>query len=391
MNLFLRIFLAVVIVPFLTFCNNSTSPSPEPTSGTLKVITATGGEDLDAEYTVTVDGQSLTVSSNDTIRVDLSKGTYSTELSDINANCESSSNNPDNVIITLGDTTETKFDIDCKKMIRNKIVFSSDRMSNDNDRDIFIMNADGANPTRLTTSTYTDEFPTISNDGTQIAFHSYRNTGSYNVYIMDADQTNLRKVTNIESHVYGAISFSPDDSKLVFKSNHEGDMEIYSINVDGSGLTNLTNHPAIDESPEWSPNGNRILFESYRSGEKQLHTMNPDGTGVKQLTTTSFTEAAETPSWSPDGEKIAFSGYRNGQQDIYTMNKDGAGITQITNNPGLNINPAWSADGTEIIFTTDRDGQAEIYKVNAGGSGIPTNMTASQAADVSANWSPVGS
>jgi TolB protein len=71
---------------------------------------------------------------------------------------------------------------------------------------------------------------------------------------------------------------------LAFVSTRTGNWDIYTVNADGSGLKNVTDHPAFDQSLHWSPGGTRFLFSSDRSGNREIYVANADGTGVVKLT-----------------------------------------------------------------------------------------------------------
>ncbi|NJK82136.1 MAG: hypothetical protein HC914_20690 [Chloroflexaceae bacterium] len=177
--------------------------------------------------------------------------------------------------------------------------------------------------------------------------------------------------------------------KIAFVSDRDGDNEIYSMNTDGSAITNLTFNPANDTEPAWSPDGLQLAFVSNRSGNNEIYIMNADGTGLYQLT---FMEVDNRrPTWSPDGRRIAFASQRRGKTDIYTINLFGAGLTNLSSAFAINESPTWSADGSRIAFAANRDaGDWEIYAMNADGT-EQQNISESPEDDRDPRWSPDGS
>jgi TolB protein len=134
-------------------------------------------------------------------------------------------------------------------------------------------------------------------------------------------------------------SWSPD-GRIAFTNTSANGSDIFAINADGTGLTNLTNDPAADDSPAWSPDGTKIVFRSNRTGVYDLYVMNADGSGVTALTADSAAEGR--PAWSPDGAKLAFASNRGGNYEIYVMNADGSGVVRLTDNPAVDARPAWT-------------------------------------------------
>ena len=128
--------------------------------------------------------------------------------------------------------------------------------------------------------------------------------------------------------------------RITFLSDRDGNREIYLVNVDGTGLTNLTNNPALDSYPAWSPDGSRIAFVSNRDGNEAIYVMKDDGTNAINLTGDAAVDT--DPSWSPDGSEIAFTSNRQGNQDLYVMSADGEDLRNLTNNPSPDYFPAWS-------------------------------------------------
>jgi Tol biopolymer transport system component len=164
------------------------------------------------------------------------------------------------------------------------------------------------------------------------------------------------------------------DKDLVFESNRDGNLEIYSMHADGGGQTNLTNNPATDKMPAASPDGTQIAFVSDRSGSEQIYVMSSSG-GTPQQLTTQGTNAF--PAWSPDGSEIAFMSNRNTapNREIWVMDANGGNQHRITSG-GDDYYPTWSPDGQKIAFASTRGGgDAQIWVTNSDGSGTPTQLT----------------
>jgi Tol biopolymer transport system component len=355
------------------------------TDGTLVVHTNTTGSDKDDDrYDLSIDGDAPSSVANTGIATfpDVEQGSHRLELSGIAENCSVDSDNPRTVNITAGDSTETTFDVSCKPVANNRIVFHSNR---DGDLDVYSMNADGSDVRNLTNNTASDAYPVISHDGQQIAFISNKD-GDLALYVMDADGSNVQKVF-ASSGLQFLYTWSPDDSKFAFMDSRNGNDDIYTINVDGSNEQRLTNNSVDDEAPSWSPDGSKIAFSSKRDGDFEIYTMNTDGSEVKQITNDNHTNY--TSRWSPDGEEFVFVSNRNGNPDLFTMDTNGANVKQVTTSSSQDLLPSWSPDGNELVFQTDRDGNAEIYKINADGSGQAENITENADADVFPFWSPV--
>jgi RNA polymerase sigma factor (sigma-70 family) len=241
-------------------------------------------------------------------------------------------------------------------------------------------------PTLMLTPTPTPLLPPGPGPSGRIAFESDRD-GNGEVYVMNADgsgQTNLSRNPADD----GWPNCSTDGSRIAFVSYRDGNGEIYVMNADGSGQTRLTNDPAWDYGPVWSPDGSLIAFVSDRTGSGDIYVMNADGTGQTRLTTDPASDY--DPAWSPDGSLIALVSNRTGNGDIYVMDADGTGQTRLTSDSGFDHGPTWSPDGSRIAFHSNRDGNFEIYIMKSDGTG-QTNLTNNPPDDGSPAWSPDGS
>ena len=175
-----------------------------------------------------------------------------------------------------------------------------------------------------------------------------------------------------------------------------GDSEIFLVNADGTGLTNLSDNPGSDAYPHWSPDGAELVFESLRKGNfhVQVYLVKADGTGLTPLTDDPGTDAFQA-AWSPDGSRIVFvrarRAYHADPQEIWLMNADGSGQMRLS--VGDSRGPVWSPDGASIAFSLFEPLAAQswpegmsTYVVDADGAGI-TQLT-DHGSPLS--WSPDG-
>lgn len=265
----------------------------------------------------------------------------------------------------------------------SRIAFVSTR---DGNPEIYVMDADGSNPVRLTTHPGYDGAPTWSPDGTRIAFASSR-TGNSDIFIMDADGSNVMQLTTDPADD-GGPSWSPDGSMIAFDSDRSGSSQVWRMNVDagawGYNLTQLTaDHPLgrVNNFLSLSPDGRWVAFEADRDrDDPEIYLASAvDGTNQQRLTYTRALD--EVPTWTPDSRQIVYSTDRdgepqNGNYEIYIMSVDGSNKRRLTDSPGQDSNPSVSGDGTQIVFDSARSGAVEIYVMNLDGSN-PVRLTRS--------------
>jgi Tol biopolymer transport system component len=266
---------------------------------------------------------------------------------------------------------------------QDKIAFVSTR---DGNGEIYVMNADGCHPQRLTDWHQWDGFPDWSPDGSQIAYYSYLSSEHWAIKIMNADGSHPRQLTDTGS-CDGAPHWSPDGAWITFDSDGcSGDhREIYIISVEGGEPRNLSNNPADDMLGAWSPDSRQLVFSSNRDGNYEIYAMDADGSHVRRLTDDPAEDHA--PAWSPDGTQIAFYSNRDGNEEIYVMNADGSHPRNLTNHDAADWFPRWSPDGGQITFSSRRDGNLEIYVMNADGNHL-RRLTDSPSDDFNSVWQP---
>jgi TolB protein len=252
-----------------------------------------------------------------------------------------------------------------------RIAFTSDR---DGDPEIYVMNADGTSPRRLTHTPGRDAHPFFSRDGRRIVFQSPRANGvDTNIYVMNSDGANVVQLTNLKGFA-GVPVYSPDEKLIVFQWRETNNFEdnskwrICLMNTDGSGFRVITPGLANDQVPNWSRDGKRLLFYSDRTGKDQLYTMKPDGTDVRRVFASEFNDNAAF--WSRDNRKISFTSDRDGKRELYVMDADGKNVRRLTNTRATERLGVWSPDATKIAFSSDGDGPAHIYVTNLDGSKV---------------------
>jgi Tol biopolymer transport system component len=222
-----------------------------------------------------------------------------------------------------------------------KIAFSSDRASAfRGNTDIWVMNADGSNPVRLTSSRAKEEWPAWSPDGQFIVFSSGEEFFGGEILIMKSDGSQRRQLLRIATGFpLTQPRWSPDGTLIAFggPTPHYG-IGIYVIKPDGTGRRKLTDpNGGYDLAPNWSPDGARIVFSRAFQGTYNIWTMNADGSDLKPITSGDD----EHPAWSPDGAKIVFE--RGGAEtwDLWTMNPDGSEQAPLFQSGGDDIWPDW--------------------------------------------------
>ena len=268
------------------------------------------------------------------------------------------------------------------RLTEPRILFVSTRDGND---EIYSMNSDGTNVTRLTNNAARDGRPVWHPEGTFVVFMSER-SGNRDIWIMNADGTGLRNLT-ADPSIDDNPSWSTDGSRVVFSSNRLGNHELFTVDADGSNATQpqrLTDHFAFDTWPSFSPDGRFIAFQADRNSvNDDIYALFNTTNEIFRLTSAGGPD--QNPVWSPDGTKVAFTSSRDGNLEIYTLDfvffpVQAPNQVNLTNNPAIDARPSWSNNGRQICFVSNRAGNNDIWLMNADGS-APVRLTTTDSND----------
>jgi len=252
----------------------------------------------------------------------------------------------------------------------------------------------------------------FSFDGTKIIFQSTRQPyGCDQIFSMNVDGGDVKLLNNGKGRTTCGFFF-PDGKRFIYASTHlAGDRcppapdrsqgyvwpiyrsyEIFSANLDGSGLKRLTRNPGYDAEGIISSDGKKIVFTSLRGGDLDIYTMNADGSGTKRLTTEKGYDGGPFFSW--DGKTIVYRAYhpktkdelteyesllkqnliRPTRAEIYAMAADGSNKRQLTNNGAANWAPFLHPNNRQIIFSSNlHDPERRsfsLYSINVDGTGM---------------------
>ena len=188
--------------------------------------------------------------------------------------------------------------------------------------------------------------------------------------------------------------------QIAFASNRSGKTQIYLINIDGTGIRQLTSLNDGACQPAWSPSGEQLIFtspcrinqDSYPGSSLWLIEVDRQGDTSDPIQLRTAPGGDFDPSWDPNGGRIAFTSLRDNRPQVYRMNLDGTELVNLNDDLAHNRQPSWSPNASQIIFTSARGGQTELWLMPADGSDVQrfTPGVDAEGEDTFASWSPDG-
>jgi Ca2+-binding RTX toxin-like protein len=226
----------------------------------------------------------------------------------------------------------------------------------------------------------------------RIAFESDRD-GDYDLWTVDFDGKDLRQVTDAAGSDLNPSWASAN--RIVFERHRGARSRILAVDPETGVTTALTDGP-MDISPAASPDGTHVAFARARRGNLDLYVMNIDGSGIQRVTATAAPEVQ--PSWftfqpssvtstGDTGDRLVYTLDRAANAEIYSIGIDGSRRRRLTSSQGDDVSPSWSSSGAEILFSSTRDGNLELYVMNTDGTG-QTRLTSTRGDELDAEMVP---
>lgn len=253
-------------------------------------------------------------------------------------------------------------------------------------RQLAIMDYDGANVSYLTDAASIVLAPRFSAAGDRILYTSFQ-SGFPRIMLMDLASATSRSIADLQGNMTFAPRFSPDGDTVVFSLESGGNTDLYAMSLSSGQVTQLTNAPSIETAPSFSPDGSQIAFESDRSGSQQIYIMSIGGGEPTRVS--SGEGRYSTPVWSPRGDLVAFTKQNSGRFHIGVMRTDGSEERLLTASY-LDEGPTWAPNGRVIMFTRESPGatgSAQLFSVDISGRALKQVPTEGAAADPA--WSPL--
>jgi len=194
----------------------------------------------------------------------------------------------------------------------------------------------------------------------------------------------------IADEVFRAFTGEPGvfRTKLAVVKKVQGEKHVFTMDIDGEGVRQLTKGGGLNLLPSWAPDGRSILFTSYRYENPDLFEIGVGGGDPKAISRRPGLNTGGRVS--PDGGRIAVTLSQDGNSELYILSRNGDVQKRLTNQWGIDTSPTWSPDGSQIAFVSSRGGHPDLYVVDSGGAGAAKRLTFKGDYNQTPAWSPRG-
>ena len=214
--------------------------------------------------------------------------------------------------------------------------------------------------------------------GLRVLFYSDRD-GDDDVYVAELDGGGIQQLTDAPGRDYEA-DITPDGRTLVVASEQESKSgQLFLMDADGSNVRRLTfsaegGRQVTDDYPHWSPDGLSVVFQRTTATEERVDAdvwLIDTATGEESQLTDAPEAWDSTPAFTADGSGVMFESNREGSFSIYRLDLATMEVARLTgDDESDNTGGKESPDGRSILFTSDRDGDPEVYLADAGGANV---------------------
>ena len=250
---------------------------------------------------------------------------------------------------------------------------------------LLVADADGMNPRTVMESNEPLMSPSWSPDGQSLAYVSFE--GRLPTIYVQFLKTGERRRVSARAGVNQAPAWSPDGKTLALTlSTRDGNLDIYTLDLDTQALTRITDDPGIDTEPQWSKDGQSLYFTSDRAGGPQIYRVGiQPGDKPRRLTFQGSYNAR--PRLSPDESQLAFVTQEDGAYRIATMDLKGRGDVQVLTKGRFDVSPSYAPNGAMIIYASRDRGRGVLALVSSDGR-VQERLASSDGEVQEPAWSP---
>ena len=261
-----------------------------------------------------------------------------------------------------------------------QIAFVSDKTGN---KEVYLMEADGSHRRSVTDNGSVNLFPDWSPDGDMLVYTSLQSQG-FDLFTVSRGRGRGKVLLAERAQKYRGV-WARDNGRIALTMHLNGNTDLYSVKRSGRGLKRLTTARSIESSPTWSADGKQLAFVSDRSGSPQIYLKELKSGDERRLTFRGSYNAM--PAWSPIGNWIVFSAQTGTNFDLYLIDPESGYTTPLVVHPRSDEDPSWSPDGRKIVFSSSRRGRQELYQIDLDGRN-ERRVTGSFGNCTSPSWSP---